>query len=184
MKPKDNKYHYDSGRLRHRIAIMGDVVTDDGYGGTNVVQQQLLSTWAGKEKVSDYKIASMAGAYAGYEGHQYFIIRNRGGFYPQKTMSINVGAISYNILEVRENDDPCTFLWLLCATTDRPTGLGQPTTPVEPSDELFVGGYLNENGTLNDSQVYDLSSDSQALFLNGYLAETGVLNNLQLYNLT
>ena len=156
-KPVQNKYSFDAGRLRHRIAIMGDVVSDDGYGGTIVEQQQLLATWAGKERVSDYKIASMTGAYAGYEGHQYFIIRNRGGFYPQKTMSINVGAISYNILEVRENDDPCTFLWLLCATTDRPTGLGQPTTPVEPNDELFTNGVFNFDTIFDFNKKYNFT---------------------------
>jgi len=126
MKKNDNKYHYDAGRLRNHISIMGDVVVDDGFGGTFVERQQILDTWAGKESVSDYKIASMSGAHANYESHQYFVIRNRKGFYPLKTMSINYGTSSYDILEVRENDDPCTFLWILCGTTDSP----KPTSPL------------------------------------------------------
>ena len=142
-KPVQNKYSFDAGRLRHRIAIMGDVVSDDGYGGTIVEQQQLLATWAGKERVSDYKIASMAGAHQNYEGHQYFVIRNRNLFYPQKTMSVKYGSNSYNILEIRENDDPCTFLWLLCATTDKPFAQDLPVIPIEPTNDLFVGGIFS-----------------------------------------
>lgn len=116
-KPFDNKYHYDAGRLRHSIAIMQDVVTDNGSGGSNISKEQVLQTWAGKEAVSDYKIANRIGDSTNYDKFQYFVIRNRSGFTPIKTMYVSFGAHIYSILEVKENDDPCTFLWLLCAVS-------------------------------------------------------------------
>ncbi len=113
----DNKKHYDSGRLRHKIVIKGDVVVDDGYGGSTVTYGTILTTWAGKERVSDYKLSNMVGDYTNYDKHQYFVIRNRAGFTPLKTMKIEYNGLSYSILEVKEQDDPVTFLWLLCAVS-------------------------------------------------------------------
>lgn len=116
-KPYDNKKHYDPGRMRHSIAIMNYAVTNDGYGGTNVTEQQILATKAGKDEVSDYKKSQLVDGFTNYETAIYFVIRNRKGFYPDKTMHINFGTKRYTIISVKELDDPCTFLKILCVAS-------------------------------------------------------------------
>lgn len=116
-KPFDNKKHYDSGRLRHKIVVKGDIVTPDGFGGSTVTHGTILTTWAGKERVSDYKLANLVGESTNYEKHQYFVIRNREGFTPLKTMKIEYNGLSYSIIRVDGLDDPVTFLWLLCGVS-------------------------------------------------------------------
>lgn len=115
--PYDNKKHFDAGRLTHPIAIMNYAVTDDGYGGTSVTEQQLLATKAGKDEVSDYKKAQLLAGYSNYDESIYFVIRNRKNFYPDKTMHINYAGETYTIISVEELDDPCTFLKILCVVS-------------------------------------------------------------------
>jgi hypothetical protein len=116
-RPFDNKFHFDSGRLIHPIAIMNYAVSDDGYGGTTVTEQQLLATKAGKDEVSDYKKAQLVEGFTNYETAIYFVIRNRKLFYPDKTMHINYAGKTYTIISVKELDDPCTFLKILCVVS-------------------------------------------------------------------
>lgn len=113
-KPFDNKKHFDPGRMRHSIAIMNYAVSDDGFGGTTTTEQQILATKAGKEEVSDYKKSQLVAGFENYETAVYFVIRNRKNFYPDKTMHINYGPKTYTIISVKELDDPCTFLKILC----------------------------------------------------------------------
>lgn len=115
--PYDNKKHYDSGRLRHKIVVTQDVVVDDGYGGSTVTHEVVLETFAGKEEVSEYTISNLVGDSTNYDRYQYLVIRNRNGFTPLKTMKIDFDGLSYNIIKVKEKDDPCTFLWLLCGVS-------------------------------------------------------------------
>lgn len=116
-KPFDNKRHYDPGRMRHSIAIMNYSVSDDGYGGTSITEQQLIATKAGKDEVSDYKKAQLVDGFTNYETAIYFVIRNRRLFYPDKTMHINYAGKTYTIISVKELDDPCTFLKILCVVS-------------------------------------------------------------------
>lgn len=116
-KPFDNKKHYDIGRMRHYIAFMNNIVYDDGYGGTSTVEQLVKQTRAGKEEVSDYKKAQLVAGFENYETAINFVIRNRKGFYPDKTMHINYAGKTYTIISVKELDDPCTFLKILCVAS-------------------------------------------------------------------
>lgn len=147
----ENKFHYDPGRLRHKIQFMGDVVTDDGYGGSNVSEGVILETRAGKDEVSAYTQAQLNAGMTQYNNLQYFVIRNRKGFFPKKDMLINYNGYGYIIQKVTMMDDPCTFLKILCIASDSPVS-SQPI-----SQELFVNGYLNNSGLLVDSQIYDLA---------------------------
>ncbi len=115
--PKDNKSHYDSGRLRHKIVVKGDIVVDDGYGGSTVTYGVIMNTFAGKEEVSEYTLSNLVGDSTNYDRYQYLVIRNRNNFIPLKTMQIELDGVLYNIIKVKEKDDPCTFLWLLCGVS-------------------------------------------------------------------
>jgi len=116
--PFDNKKHYDIGRMRHSISVMNYSVTDDGFGGTNIEEQFIHATKAGKEGVSDYKKAQLVAGFSNYESAIYFVVRNRPNFYPNKTHHINFGGNKYNVVEVIELDDPCTFLKILCVVEE------------------------------------------------------------------
>lgn len=115
--PYDNKKHYDSGRLRHKIQFVEDVTVDDGYGGTTVSQNVILETWAGKEEPSQYTQNLLNSGKTDYETYQYFVIRNRAGFMPVKDMRITYDGMNYVITSVTKIDDPCTFLKVLCAVS-------------------------------------------------------------------
>lgn len=149
-KPYDNKKAYDAGRLRHKISFLQDVAVDNGYGGTSVSEVVLIQTWAGKDNPSEYTQNQLNAGRTDYTTFHYFIIRNRNGFTPERDMQIGYDGKRYIIQTVTQLDDPCTFLKILCAAT------GQEYIPT-PEDNLFVGGYLNDDGILNDSQVYDLT---------------------------
>jgi len=149
MKPFDNKKHYDSGRLRHKIRFLGDVVTDDGYGGSVVTSGVLLDTWAGKEDVSAYTAAGLNAGQTQYNYFQYFVIRNRRGFVPAKDMLLAYDGHGYIVRNVTQLDDPCTFLKLLCVASE----MALPTV----ANDLFINGILNDTGILVDEQTYNLA---------------------------
>lgn len=114
----DNKKHFDSGRLRHKVRFSQDVVTDDGYGGSYVSSSLVLSTWAGKEEVSQYTLNGLNAGQTNYLYYQYFIIRKRESFIPKKDIMMSFEGKSFIIQNVKELDDPCTFLKLLCVASD------------------------------------------------------------------
>lgn len=117
-KPYDNKRHYDSGRLRHKIDFIGEVISDDGFGGTILLPDQvLLSTFAGKDDVSEWVQAGLNAGQTNVNQYQYFVIRNRKGFYPAKDMLVNYGNEKYIVQSVKQLDDPCTFLKILCVVS-------------------------------------------------------------------
>lgn len=115
--PHDNKKHYDSGRLRHKIKFIQDVATDDGYGGSTITVTTVLETWAGKEEPSQYTQNGLNAGRSVYNKYQYFVIRNRAGFMPVKDMRIEYGVNKYIVERVTELDDPCTFLKVLCVVS-------------------------------------------------------------------
>lgn len=115
--PYDNKKHYDSGRLRHKVSFIQDIATPNGSGGTTLSESLLLETFAGKEEPSQYTQNGLNQGRSEYNQYQYFIIRNRQGFKPEKDMRLVHGTDKYIIQRVTELDDPCTFLKLLCAVS-------------------------------------------------------------------
>lgn len=149
-KPYDNKKHFDPGRLIHKIQFMGDVAVDDGYGGSVVSEGVILETKAGKEEVSTYTQGQLNAGMTQYNNFQYFVIRNRKGFYPQKDMLINYNGYGYIIQSVKQLDDPCTFLKILCVASDSPISTFN-------NNDLFINGVLNDQGILVDNNIYDLS---------------------------
>lgn len=116
-KPYDNKKSYDPGRLRHKIQFIQDTMVDDGYGGTVPGQAVVLETWAGKEEPSTYTQSNLNAGKSDYDQFQYFVIRNRKGFMPEKDMVVMYGERKYIIRSVAMLDDPCTFLKLLCVVS-------------------------------------------------------------------
>lgn len=155
MKPYDNKKHYDSGRLRHKINFLGDVVTDDGYGDSIVTGGFILSTWAGKDEVSTYTATGLNAGQTQYDRFQYFVIRNRKNFMPKKDMTLAYNGFLYIIREVRELDDPCTFLKLLCIASEQPidvnTGViyagGTTTIPTTEAQIKALPNVFTESST-------------------------------------
>lgn len=115
--PKDNKFHFDPGLLKHRIQVLQSITTDDGYGGTTMAEIMVLETRAGKDQPSQYTQNSLNAGRSAYNQFQYFIIRNRKGFMPVKDMQINHDGNRYVIEQVTMLDDPCTFLKLLCVVS-------------------------------------------------------------------
>lgn len=113
-KPFENKFIYDPGRMRQKIQFWHDVVIDSGSGGSVVVPTLILSTFAGKEEVSIYTQGQFQSGQTNYNQMNYFVIRNRNGFYPVKDMTILFGDVRYIIITVTPLDDPCTFLNILC----------------------------------------------------------------------
>ena len=116
-KPYENKKAYDSGRLRHKIQFIQDIATDDGFGGTTVTETVLLETWAGKEEPSQYTQNGLNAGRSVYNQYQYFVIRNRAGFMPEKDMRILYDENRYIVESVKMMDDPCTFLKVLCVVS-------------------------------------------------------------------
>jgi len=128
----DNKYHYDSGRLRHKVQCLIDVVTDDGYGGSFVSSSLVIQTWAGKEEVSQYTQSGLNAGQTQYNYYQYFIIRKRNGFTPRKDINLVFEGKLYIIQSVKEMDDPCNFLRLLC---------------VAQEDQIILSGIIYAGGS-------------------------------------
>lgn len=141
MKPYDNKKKYDSGRLRHKVQFLVDVVTDDGYGGSFVANTLVLQTWAGKEEVSQYTLNGLNAGQTQYNYYQYFVIRKRTAFVPKKDIVMVFDGHSYIIQTVIELDDPCTFLKLLCVASE---------TSVNLNGLVYAGGSLTVPVTANE----------------------------------
>jgi len=166
MKPKDNKSHYDAGRLRHKVQFLQDVVTDDGYGGSVVSGTLVLSTFAGKEDVSQYTINGLNAGQTQYYTYQYFVIRKRASFTPKKDMSMFYLGKSYIVQTVKELDDPCTFLRLLCVASETPIPLdgliyagGSVTIPVTEADVKLLPYVFT-----SDSKSFTYSSGLNRIF--------------------
>jgi len=114
-KPFENKKQYDPGRLTSKIDFVTYTTEDNGSGGTNETETILLSTWAGKDKVSDYnQMAIQAGATIENKP-TYFTIRNRNNFYPNKTMAVKTSdGLRWEILGIVDLDNPVTYIQMLC----------------------------------------------------------------------
>lgn len=117
MKPHDNKKHYDAGRLRHKIQFWQDVFVANNSGGGSVTPTLILETFAGKDEVSAYTQSALNAGRSEYKQFQYFVIRNRKNFMPVKDMKVLFGENSYIVETVKELDDPCTFLKVLCVVS-------------------------------------------------------------------
>lgn len=122
--PYDNKKHYDAGRLRNKIKFFQDITTEDQYGGSQTTESLILETFAGKEEMSEYMksqllriSAEIVGGTIPYNQLQYFVIRNRKGFFPAKDMKVEYNNIRYIVINCKELDDPCTFLKVLVSST-------------------------------------------------------------------
>lgn len=115
IKPYNNKKVYDPGRLRNRVTFLEKRSIGDGYGGSVIDFTPVISTYAGKEKLSQYKqlILAQSNQFQ-MEVDTYFVIRNRKDFYPAKDMSIQTEDAMYTVYGVVEMDDPCTYLQVLC----------------------------------------------------------------------
>lgn len=116
-KPYENKKAYDAGRLRHKIQFVQDIATDNGSGGTRLTEEVILETWAGKDDPSQYTQNGLNFGKTEYNTYQYFVIRNRVGFFPVKDMRIVYGEEKYIVQSVTKIDDPCTFLKALCVVS-------------------------------------------------------------------
>ena len=114
----ENKKAYDPGRLRHKISFVEQSIIDDGYGGTTVVETEILNTWAGKDEVSEYVQSQLNSGQSIYSQFQYFVIRNRKNFTPLKDMRIVFDGNKYTVRSVKQLDDPCTFLKILCVVEE------------------------------------------------------------------
>lgn len=114
-KPFENKKSYDPGRLNRKISFVKYVSAKQPSGGTVQAENVLLNTFAGQDKVSDYnQMAIQAGATIENKP-TYFTIRNRAGFYPDKTMIVKTSdGVKWNILGVVDLDSPLTFIQMLC----------------------------------------------------------------------
>lgn len=114
-KPFENKKAYDPGRLTDKISIIQNQITELPSGGTEEQEAILLSTWAGRDKVSDYnQMAIQAGATI-ENRPTYFTIRNRNNFYPDKTMFIKTSdEKKWKILGIVDLDNPLTYIQMLC----------------------------------------------------------------------
>lgn len=117
-KPNENKKFIDPGQLRHTLIFTIETATDNGSGGTTVLEQTLLNTKGAVKEISQYnQMALQAGATV-FNGDKFFIIRNRDGFYPSKVMKIINDGIRYTIHGVIPLDDPCTFIQILCLRSE------------------------------------------------------------------
>ena len=113
-KPFENKKVYDPGRLRNPVLFLQEQPFDDGFGGTTVSEVEVLSTFAGKERISQYNQMALEAGATVFNGDAFFIIRHRSSFYPQKDMKLKNNGDEYTIKGVVELDEPVNFLQLLC----------------------------------------------------------------------
>lgn len=115
IKPYNNKKVYDPGRLRNKITFLEKKALNDGMGGSEIDFSPVVSTYAGKEKLSQYKQLMLAQSNQfQMEIYTYFVIRNRSGFYPAKDMVIQTENAQYTVYGVVQMDDPCTYIQVLC----------------------------------------------------------------------
>lgn len=116
IKPYDKKTgSYDPGRMVHKIDFILEAGADDGFGGTIVEEALLLTTWAGKDKVSPFNPMIIQAGITNFDESIYFVIRNRSGFFPTKIMKIKFQDALYTIMgEPIKLDEPCTFIKILC----------------------------------------------------------------------
>ncbi len=120
-KPYANKTSYDPGRFRYTISFYTQTFTIDGYG--NQVQAEVLSlqTRCITQRIDTrlsrvyVQIAQEAGADL-LNGDVYFVIRVRADWKPLKNMRVQVGAISYTIRGIIEENEPIFYWRILCTT--------------------------------------------------------------------
>lgn len=116
-KPFENKEFYDPGRLRNKVKFVQDQTIKKPSGGTSTIENTLLETWAGKDNVSGYTVATVLNEIGATVQNDvaYFVIRNRDNFYPDKTMFIRPNFNEkWQIHRIKQLDEPVTFIQLLC----------------------------------------------------------------------
>lgn len=117
-KPNENKKFIDPGQLRHTLIFTEEQATDNGSGGTTVMEQTLLETKGAIKPISQYNQMVLQAGATVFNGDVFFIIRKRNNFYPSKTMKVDNKGIKYTIHGVIELDDPCTFIQILCLRSE------------------------------------------------------------------
>lgn len=117
-KPFENKKAYDPGRMRTRVTFVQNQMIDTPDGGTTEFELNVLTTWAGRDKVSDYNQMAITAGATLENTPTYFTIRNRKVFYPDKKMKLKTTFNEYfTILGIVALDEPCTFIQMLCVRT-------------------------------------------------------------------
>jgi len=117
-RPYENKHSYDPGRFRFKVTFFNQVSAPDGFGGTTASLQQILTTMAIQEKISDRsQIAVEAGASV-LNQDCWYIIRQRDNFTPQKDMVVLCNGATYFIKGIVPVDVPVRYIRLLCVKQD------------------------------------------------------------------
>lgn len=133
-----------------RISFYEVTISDDGYGGTIPNETLLFTSWC---KITTNGLGRKATdlGLTEFKEPLLFECRFRSDFsYQGKTLFVVYGGKRYVIQAVRDIDMRRREVEVFATKSDAPWA--EPET-----DNLFVGGYLNDDGILNDSQVYDLT---------------------------
>lgn len=129
-KPYENKNEFDPARLNHEIDFYTIEWQPDEFGGGENTTTLRLSTRGSKEPVSINSLSQMQqlGIIAGESvlGQSYYVrIRKRNGFTPLKDMRVDIDGESYVLRGVLPQDDPVTFIKILCSRTNYETSASE-----------------------------------------------------------
>lgn len=112
--PQFKKKVYDPGLFRFTVGFWKEVSTKNRSGGQSVALQSFLQTLAVREDIREGNQLAIAAGASYLNEDCYFIIRNRQGFYPTKSMKVLCEGSYYTIAAVIEINIPVTYIKLLC----------------------------------------------------------------------
>jgi len=161
-----------------QIEIWRVTTEDDPYGGSEVIETLITKSWA-KLTTNGLGNKAIDMGVTQFQDPVLFQVRFRPDVeYSGKDLTVRYRGDTFIIQAVRVVNEWDREVELFCVRTERtirtPSGL-----------PLFVGGILQDDGILVDSEVYDLSGgEFEPLFVNGFLNNNGILINENIYNLT
>lgn len=122
-KPFENKADFDPGRLRSKVEFYGQVWQDDGFGGGTSIDGVVRTTKGAKLPVSLNSLSQLQqigtiGAQSDFTTYFYLMLRKYPDFVPEKDMTVAIDSVMYKVRGVMPQDEPTTFIKLLCARTD------------------------------------------------------------------
>lgn len=123
-KPFENKADFDPGRLRSKVEFYGQLgFQDDGFGGGQAVTGVVRTTKGAKLPVSLNSLSQLQqigtiAANMDFTTYFYLMLRKYPDFSPEKDMTVAIDGVMYKVRGVMQQDEPTTFIKLLCARTD------------------------------------------------------------------
>lgn len=123
-RPYNTKPHYDPGRLDYKVRFIAQRTNPNGLGGTQITQEEVLSTWAARRDISEYDPVVMRERVSSIDGSCYFIIRARKDFNPEINMLVENSGDVYTIQGIKNEGQPVTHVKLLCAYKDSNYDIG------------------------------------------------------------